>query len=387
MVDGRGAGNSSPAGTPETPLRPSPSFPTGSAGTSVMCNPVSVHGHSGAFRRRTLLPLHDRSRARCARRRRTERGLRAQRALSLPLVVLAAGRSTRFGTLKQVAPVGPGGGSILAYTTFDALRAGFDEVRIVTRPEIEAEIDAHLRGQLGEGCPIRFVHQEEALGTGHAVLLAMRRRPGPVAVANGDDFYGLVALERLRGAMDSLGEAEAGMISFPLESTLASTGGVSRGIVTAGPDGEVERVAEYADIQRVGTRIVGRPAPHARALPGRPRPLEATIPVSMNLWALGAEVRALLETRWSTRVIDPKGDGEAGASGPPSGGGAEFALSTELDRLRDQGALRIRIAGRGEGWFGLTFAGDLPEARTRLEALHASDAYPLPLSRAHPERS
>ena len=130
--------------------------------------------------------------------------------LSLPLIIMAAGLSTRFGRLKQLHPLGPKGEAILDYNVYDALRAGFDQVLFVVRPEILSDMRAHVRRIIGDAVPVTFVCQElgglpsgfrappdrkKPWGTGQAVLTAAEHIDCPFAVCNADDLYGPGAFE------------------------------------------------------------------------------------------------------------------------------------------------------------------------------------------------
>ena len=125
--------------------------------------------------------------------------------MTLPLVVLAAGLSTRYGGLKQLDPLGPDGEAIMDYNIYDAAQAGFNRIIMVTRSEIEDEIRAHLSTIVGGVLPIDYVQQSldqlpegfhtppdrsRPWGTGHAVLCAADFIEGPFAVCNADDLYG-----------------------------------------------------------------------------------------------------------------------------------------------------------------------------------------------------
>lgn len=280
---------------------------------------------------------------------------------SVPLLLLAAGRSTRFGALKQIASVGPSGASILAYTVVDALLAGFVELVLVIRPEIEALLREHLDQHLGAGLPIRFVHQREALGTGHATLVGLAGIDGPAAVANGDDAYGRDALRQLRQSASfgtgSHGLARCTLVAYPIASTLSEYGGVSRGWVQT--DGD--RVVSIDEI--LGVRASSSGALSGQTADGESCSLPADALGSMNLWMLGPGVRACLE-----RAFDAYS------------GDTEFYLSTALDDLRQSGELAIHVAGRANGWFGLTFPPDAPAVRDRLATAHAVRHYIGPLS-------
>jgi hypothetical protein len=275
--------------------------------------------------------------------------------MDVPLILLAAGRSTRFGALKQVAPVGPGGASILAYSAVDALLAGFSCLVVVVRPEIEAAIRQHLDEHLGAGLPIRFVHQTEALGTAHAALVALAGIDGPAAIANGDDAYGREALVRLRRSADRMQAREpvqVALVPYPIAGTLSEHGGVSRGWVQT--DGEiVTSIDEVYEVQADPGGLAGQLGG------GQPVAMPRDALGSMNLWMLGPGLGPLL-------------DREFARHDRPSG---EFGLSTVLGRLRQSGTVEIRLAGEASGWFGLTFAADLPAAEARMMEAHRTGHY------------
>lgn len=271
--------------------------------------------------------------------------------MDLPLILLAAGRSTRFGTLKQVAPVGPGGASILAYSVADTLLAGFSEVVLVVRPEIEDTIRDHLDEHLGVGLPIRYVHQEQALGTAHAALVGLAGVDGPGAIANGDDAYGRDALATLRRSADNLRETEVALVAYPIAGTLSPHGGVSRGWVRA--DGEkVTAIHEMLDVRDSEDGLVGR------TVAGEEHAMPRDALGSMNLWMLGPGLRPLLSREFERHD-----------------GTHEFLLSEVLGRLVEAGEVAIRLAGTATGWFGLTFADDLAAARARMADLHRLGRY------------
>ncbi|MEO0559688.1 MAG: NTP transferase domain-containing protein [Bacteroidota bacterium] len=281
--------------------------------------------------------------------------------MPVPLICLAAGRSTRFGTLKQVAPVGPSGASILAYTVVDALLAGFTKVVLVVRPEIESEIREHLDRQLGTDLPIRFVHQLEALGTGHAALLGLAGIEGPAAIANGDDAYGRDALKQLNASAEWVanstdGLARCTLVAYPILGTLSEHGGVSRGWVQT----EGDTVTAIDEIVEVRSGPGGRQL-EGLTTAGRTCVMPRDALGSMNLWMLGPGVHAPLRRAFETYQRHPDAK--------------EFYLSTALDRLRAANKLAIRVAGTADGWFGLTFADDLPAATARLAEAHRAGSY------------
>ena len=306
------------------------------------------------------------------------------------MVLLAAGRSTRFGTLKQVAPIGPSGASILAYTVADALIAGFGEVVMVIRDEVEPVIRAHISAHLGDRLPIRFVDQSEPLGTGHAVLMALRTMNQAAGVANGDDFYGRDALTALRASVQEMSVeklsvqempvqkmsapamegaadapvARASLIGYRMADTLSPHGGVSRGHVEVDEEGRVMSITELHGVRWSEDASAGLTGHQGDEREVR---VPSSAWASMNLWGLGRGCGALLERKFQAWLQQP------------AEGRGEFAISTVLNDLRGETSVEIGLAGSGEEWFGLTFSPDADEARRRLEAKHADGTYPVSL--------
>ncbi len=175
------------------------------------------------------------------------------------LVVMAAGMGSRFGGLKQVAPVGPSGETLLDYSLFDARRAGFDRIVFVIRRDIEAAFrltrgrryeSSHGRGlrlpgerrlSLSASCARRS-GRTKPWGTGQAVLSAARVVDGPFGVANADDFYGASSYRLLASFLrDDRTLGRLGPRRLPLRETLSEHGAVARGICEEGPSGSCVR--------------------------------------------------------------------------------------------------------------------------------------------------
>jgi len=239
----------------------------------------------------------------------------------LTLVILAAGRSTRFGRLKQLTPIGPGGEALLDYALHDGALAGFTRFVLVIQEDKQGDFDTHLAPAVAAGLDIRYVYQRLAhpglvedppsgrtrpWGTGHAVLTAAARISGSFALCNADDFYGRGAYAALARAMrEGEGAPESGspvgvpttpgtgaavtadsapdplaafMVGYPLEVTLSESGGVSRGICQVDAVSTLRRLAEGFEMRRAGNRVRGRD------VAGRPIDVPLDTPVCTNLW-------------------------------------------------------------------------------------------------------
>ncbi len=293
-------------------------------------------------------------------------------------MVLAAGLSTRYGRLKQLDPVGPGGEALLDYAVFDAVRAGFRRVVFVVRDSIETDFRAHVAPMMNAGLDVAFVHQAlddvppgfrsaigrtRPWGTGHAVWCARDAIDGPFAVCNADDFYGPSAYGVLARALD--GGTDCALVGYRLLATLSKNGGVSRGLVQSDPQGWVTGVDEVVDLRGMcDARVVGV-GPE-----DRPVDVADDVYVSMNLWGFPAD------------VMDALGElfGEFLAAAP--GEQQEFYLSTAIGSLVQRGRLRCRLLPTEESWLGVTFPQDRDRVASSLLEHIKYSTYPASLAQA-----
>ncbi len=305
------------------------------------------------------------------------------------LVVLAAGMSTRFGRLKQLEPIGPGGEALLDYALYDGARAGFSPFILVIQEANRPAFEAHLHPATEAGLDIRFVHQgltrpgllDDPLpgrtrpwGTGFALLAATEHVDGPFAMCNADDFYGRGAYGVL---FDALGTVLArsttepdgdGMpnstslpaftVAYPLEATLSENGGVSRGICRTGKDGALRRLTEGLEMRRQGDRVLGLDPD------GNPVDVGLRTPVCTSLWGFLPGIQSLLAPRFSAFL----------AAGPEPD--AEFYLTEAVNHLIGAGRLACTLLPSGERWLGVTFPEDKPAVAESLWKLVDSGVYP-----------
>ena len=273
--------------------------------------------------------------------------------MSSPLVLLAAGMGTRFGGPKQLAEVGPRGEPLFAVTVAAAATAGFDRFVLVTRAELEQrmreQVAAHLPGQ-----PVEVVLQDvrssgraRPWGTAHAVALCTELDLPAFGVANADDVYGPGALRCLAEGVRVAAERTVTIVGYRLGETLSAHGGVSRAVCELDDGGRVARLVEehglVADAEGPGV--------HGE----RGRCFRRDDPVSMNLFALPACVPGLLAERFAAFAAAHRDEPDA-----------EYTLPTEVDRLRSDGLVEVRLAMTDEPWAGLTHPADLAEVRRRL---------------------
>jgi hypothetical protein len=299
-------------------------------------------------------------------------------------VVLAAGMSTRFGSPKQLVPVGPSGEALLDYALFDAARAGFGDAIIVVRPETEPNFQAHVAEFIGPSFPVRFVHQTlsdprrpapsrrtKPWGTGHAVLAAAPALSGPFAVCNADDFYGATAYRQVRDHLTARDPASAEylVVAYRLRSTLSPHGGVSRAILELDAAGYLVRLTEVRE-------VAGRPGELSGSTSeGVVGELNGDEPVSMNLWGFTPYVLPVLRRQFEAFVTRR-------GSEPTE----EFLLSEALGEQAITGEARIRVVPAQESWFGLTVAADADLVRQAIGELIAGGVYPRDLREAFRNR-
>jgi hypothetical protein len=303
--------------------------------------------------------------------------------LSIPLVVLAAGLSTRYGRLKQLEPLGPSGEAIMDYNVFDALRAGFSSVTYIVREEILTDVRSHVRSIFGDALPADFLLQSldhlpegfrappdrrKPWGTAQAVLIAAEHLRRPFAVCNADDLYGPGDFGLLH---EYLGRdpvpTEGVLVGYPLRETLSGSGGVARGICHVGRDALLEHVIEVRDIRRKDAWIVGVVGD------GVSVELGGDELVSMNLWGLtpsivegmGRRFREFLEL-WGADTT------------------REFFLSSAINAQIQVGSAKVRALHARDPWFGLTHAEDQAPARALLLERVQAGVYPERLGKGLP---
>lgn len=291
--------------------------------------------------------------------------------MDLTLVILAAGLSSRYGRLKQLAPVGPNGEAFLDYALYDAQQAGVERAVVVIREELETQFRAHLEPRWGGRIPITYAYQRlddvpvarsvagrrrKPWGTGHAVLTAATVVHGPFIACNADDFYGADAYRLLVNAFRRRPEVPA-VAAYPLAMTLSPSGGVSRGLLTLHPGTRVARVDEVHGIHREGDGIRGTGAD------GVEYRFHGREPVSTNLWTCVPACVGALREAFERFLAD--------RSRPDN---AEFLIGAGVNRWIAAGGRVTAVPASGP-WLGITHPGDTPHVQARLRALHAEGGY------------
>jgi UTP-glucose-1-phosphate uridylyltransferase len=293
------------------------------------------------------------------------------------LVVMAAGVGSRFGGLKQLEPVGPGGEKLIDYSIFDALRAGVERVVFVIRREMETDFHALVGARFMGRAEVVYAHQElddvpagfvppagrtKPWGTAHAILAARQAVRAPFLVINADDFYGAAAYGVAAGFLRVSAAAPPerwAMVGYHLANTLSAHGAVSRGVCAVGAGGLLRDIVERPALEPCGggARETG-PGGAARSYPG-------DTPVSMNFWAFTPAIFPHLKERFA-RFLETKGQDLK----------SEFYIPAVVKEFMDEGLATVSVLDSPDPWFGLTYREDRDAVAARLRALVARGDYP-----------
>jgi NDP-sugar pyrophosphorylase family protein len=298
------------------------------------------------------------------------------------LLVLAAGMGSRYGGLKQIDPMGPHGETVLDYSLYDAIRAGFGRVLFIIREDFADAfrngIGARFAGRIEvdyafqrlDDLPAGFSvpeGREKPWGTAHAVRAARDAIHEHFAVINADDFYGRDAYQRAASFFNSLpanATHEIAMVGYPLENTLSHHGHVNRGICQTDEMGMLTNVEEYLNIERESDGHV-----RGNALDGKRRVIPAGSLVSMNFWAFGPGFFDLLEESF-VRFLH-----EAGTQMK-----SESYIPSVVDQLIHAGHTQCPVLQTSSPWFGVTYPEDKPHVVASIGKLIALGVYPEKLA-------
>jgi len=290
------------------------------------------------------------------------------------LLVLAAGMGSRYGGLKQLDAFGPNGETLLDYSVYDAIQAGFGSVIFLIRRDIEAEfrekIGARYEGKINIGYAFQQLDhlpggfpvpaaRTKPWGTAHAVWCARDTIHSPFAAINADDFYGAEAFRIIAGflreADDAAQPARFAMAGFRLGRTLSAHGTVARGVCEVGFDGLLSRIEELTDIARRPDGIIA----------ASERELADDAPVSMNFWGFTPQVFPLLEEELR-KFLAAEGQAEK----------SESYLPAAVAGMVAGGRAQVRVLDTTGDWFGVTYREDRDRVVKSIAALIARGDYP-----------
>lgn len=292
------------------------------------------------------------------------------------LFILAAGMGSRYGGLKQLDSLGPSGETIMDYSVFDALRAGFGKIVFVIRHDFEQEFRDKVVSKYEGHVPVEVVFQDiknipagftvnpertKPWGTNHAVLMGKGVIKEPFAVINADDFYGAESFKVLADFLRSVEgkKNEYCMIGFKIGNTLSENGGVSRGHCNVSAEGNLTGVTECHGIERKDGHLIQTLADGSTA----PFPEDAV--VSMNMWGFTPDYFDYSE-RDFVKFLE-KNAGELKA---------EFYIPTVVNNLIESGTITLKVKETPSKWFGVTYAADRPATVAQFRKLVNEGVYP-----------
>ncbi len=274
----------------------------------------------------------------------------------MQLVVLAAGHGRRFGGLKQLAPVGPGGEALMDFTARDALAAGFAGVILIVREEVQDELLEHIKSFWPPGLPVEPVIQGAIAGTAQAVESARPFVDGPFGVANADDLYGTPAILTLAEHLRAGPPGEHVLVGYRLKDTVITDAPVTRGLCETGADGYLSRIVEYSVQSLPDGGFEGSPVAERGA--GQLRPLSGEEDVSMNLWGFPEQMLDQLDE--ALDAFDPATAPHAEGKPP------ELLLPDVVGRVVAEGRALVRVVASHSRCIGLTHPDDLPLVRALI---------------------
>lgn len=304
------------------------------------------------------------------------------------LLVLAAGMGSRYGGLKQMDGLGPNGETIIDYSIYDAVRAGFGKVVYIVREYFLEQFSQTVRSKYGnvrcsDGSPLELVFVTQELGkiparftlnperqkpwgTAHAVLMAKDVIKEPFVVINGDDYYGResfkIAADWCAGHADSSGVYA--IVGFELDHTLSESGGVSRGICHYDSDRQLTDVVEHLNIVKDGNGIVSGD----NSITDSHVELNGNDLCSMNMWGFTPDYfvksEAIFEEFLEENGLELK---------------KEFYIPYAIDVMIKSGQARCDVLSTPAHWFGVTYKEDRPAVVAKFAELAENGTYPSPL--------
>lgn len=296
------------------------------------------------------------------------------------LLILAAGMGSRYGALKQMDAFGPNGETIIDYSIYDAIQAGFTKIVFVIRSSFQNEfkermeqrwmgkIEMNYVCQELDGIPAPFqvpVNRSKPWGTGHAVWVAKDVIDEPFGVINADDYYGREALKSLYDFLisSSADESVYVVIAYLLKNTLSDFGKVNRGVCTVNEDGFLKFIKECKGISINGQNEI------FYSEDDKVIQLSPDTPVSMNMWGFHPNYFQWAEDYFiqflSDRIFEEN---------------AEFYIPELIQELMDRGELKVGVLKSPSKWFGVTYQEDKPMVQEAFRQMIASNYYPEQLN-------
>ncbi|MBQ8097905.1 MAG: nucleotidyltransferase [Bacteroidaceae bacterium] len=297
------------------------------------------------------------------------------------LFLLAAGMGSRYGGLKQMDGLGPNGETIMDYSIYDAIHAGFGKLVFVIRKDFEQDFREKIVSKYEGHLPVEVVFQSldklpegfsvpegrtKPWGTNHAVMMAEGAINEPFAVINCDDFYGRDSYNVMAKFLSNLPEGSIGkyaMVGFRVGNTLSESGTVSRGVCATDNDRYLQSVVERTKIERKDDGVVKFLDDDDTTWVGIPD----TTPVSMNFWGFTPDYFAHSNEYFKYFLSQESTKQNIKA---------EFFIPLMVDKLIKDGTASVKVLDTTSKWFGVTYPEDRPDTVAKIQKLVDEGVYP-----------
>ena len=294
------------------------------------------------------------------------------------LVIMAAGMASRYGSMKQIQGFGPSGETIMDYSIYDAIKAGFQKVVFIIREDFAEDFKEIFEPKLKGRIETEYVYQEmdkfmgdqevpadrkKPWGTSHAILCASEAVKEPFAVINADDFYGSDSFQKaFKFLQNECKEDVYAIIGYELAKTLSEHGSVSRGVCEVDKDNNLVAINERLKIYRENGQIISEEPD------GNKVPLPEDAKASMNFWCFHPSIFSFLEAGFQTFLNENIGN-------PKS----EYLIPFSADQFIKKELGIIKVIPTSSKWFGVTYKEDAPVVQKSLDALVEKGEYPKSL--------
>ncbi|WP_113661917.1 nucleotidyltransferase family protein [Pedobacter nanyangensis] len=293
------------------------------------------------------------------------------------LLILAAGMASRYGSMKQIDGFGPNGETIIDYSIYDAIKAGFGKVVFIIKEEFAENFKAIFDEKLKGKIEVDYVYQnfdlkqfgidqeiyrEKPWGTAHAILSGRKVINEPFCVINADDFYGYDAFKKMADFLTSdVNDTYYCIIGYKIGKTLSDFGAVSRGVCKADEAGNLTEIVERTKVYKKNDTIVYEED-------GKEFPLEFETPVSMNFWGFTPAVFKITEDLFKTFALENKDKPKA-----------EFFIPLVGEHLVNTQKASFKVVPTDNQWFGVTYKEDKPLVQASIDELIKNGNYPQKL--------
>lgn len=295
------------------------------------------------------------------------------------LVLLAAGMGSRYGGLKQLDGLGPNGETIMDYSIYDAIQAGFGKIVFIIRKDFEedfrekilkkyeGQVSLELCFQSLDALPEGFQCPEGRVkpwGTNHAVLMAKDVVKEPFCVINCDDFYNrdcFMVIGKFLSELPEGSKNKYAMVGFRVGNTLSENGTVARGICSTNDEGDLTTVVERTEIMRIDGKVSYKDEE------GNWVAVDDNTPVSMNVWGFTPDYFSYSEEYFKEFLSQPKNMTNLKA---------EFFIPLMVNKLINEGTATVKVLDTTSKWFGVTYAADRQGTVERIQKLVDDGVYP-----------